>query len=86
MADWLVDIGWALLWCAVLALLTASAIYLLGRFRGNADEEQPTASGLLTNFRELHERGGLSDEEYRTIKTLLSERLQEELKDTSDKG
>jgi uncharacterized membrane protein len=86
MADWLLDIGWALLWCAVLALLIASAIYLLRRFRGNEDEEQPTASGLLTKFRELHEQGDLSDEEYRTIKTLLSERLQDELKDTSDKA
>ncbi len=86
MADRLVDIGWALLWCTVLALLIASAIYLLRRFRGNEDEDQPTTSAMLTKFRELHDRGDLSDEEYRTIKTLLSERLQDELKDTSDKG
>ena len=85
MADW-ADIAWALVWCAVIALLIALAVYLLGRFRGHADEDQPQASDLLSNFRELHSRGGLSDEEFRTIKTLLTRRLQDELKDTSDKG
>ena len=86
MADWLVDIGWALLWCAVLALLIALAVYLLGRFRGRAEDDQPGASELLSKFREVHTRGGLSDEEFRTIKTLLAQKLQDELKDTGDKG
>jgi uncharacterized membrane protein len=85
MVNW-PNIAWALVWCAVLALLIALAVYLLGRFRGRAEEDQPQASDLLTNFRELHSRGGLSDEEFRTIKTLLARQLQDELKDTSDKG
>ena len=74
----------ALALCTVLALMVALAVYLLGRFRGRADEDQPAASDLLTNFRDLHKRGGLSDEEFRTIKTLLAQRLQNELKDTSE--
>jgi hypothetical protein len=34
---------------------------------------------LLTKFRDLHARGGLSDDEYRTIKTKLATQLQTEL-------
>jgi uncharacterized membrane protein len=80
------DIGWTLAWCAVLALLIALAVYLVGRFRGHADDDQPLASDLLTNFRESHSRGELSDGEFRTIKTLLKRQLEDELKDTSDTG
>jgi uncharacterized membrane protein len=85
MVDWH-HIAAALVWCTVLALLIALAVYLLGRFRGRAEEDQPPASNLLTKFREMHSQGGLSDEEFRTIKTLLAQRLHDELKDTSDKG
>jgi uncharacterized membrane protein len=85
MVNW-PDIAWTLVWCAVLALLIVLAVYLLGRFRGHAEEDQPLASDMLSNFRELHSQGGLSDEEFRTIKTLLAHKLQDELKDTSDKG
>jgi hypothetical protein len=80
------DIGWTLAWCAVLALLTALAVYLVGRFRGHAGDEQPQASELLTNFRESHSRGELSDGEFRTIKTLLKGQLEDELKRASDTG
>jgi uncharacterized membrane protein len=80
------DIGWTLAWCAVLALLIALAVYLVGRFRGHADDDQPHASDMLPNFRELHSRGELSDGEFRTIKTLLKRQLEDELKDTSDTG
>ena len=79
---------WAavLLWCTILAMLIAIGIYIVGRFRGSTEDEQPVAHNLLTNFRELHSRGGLSDQEFRTIKTLLAEQIQDELKDTGDKG
>ncbi len=80
------DVAWIMVWCTVLAMLIALAVYLLGRFRGRAEDDQPAASELLTKFREVHTRGGLSDEEFRTIKTLLAQKLQDELKDTGDKG
>ncbi len=75
-----------LLWCTILALIVALALYIVGRFRGDAGDDQPAAGGMLSNFRELHSQGGLSDQEFRTIKTLLAEKIQGELKDTSDKG
>ena len=43
---------------------------------------RPTdASELLTKFRELHVRGSLSDDEYRTIKTKLATQFEAELND-----
>jgi len=41
-------------------------------------------SELLTNFREMHSKGELTDEEFRTIKAKLSIKLKEELRDSDD--
>lgn len=71
---------------AVMATLVAVGVYLVRRFRGGAEEGEPSASELMSNFRELHARGQLSDQEYRRIKTQLAARLQQELNDTGDKA
>ena len=71
----------AALWFAVIFALLALAAWLLGRWRGGANDAQPTARELLTKFRELHGRGSLSDDEYRTIKTKLARQLETELKE-----
>ena len=71
---------------AVVATLVAIGIYVLGRVRSSFREDGPSANELLTNFRELHSRGELSDGEYRTIKAMLSARLQDELKDSGKEG
>jgi len=59
-------------------------IVALRRWRGGSYDAQPTPSELLTKFRELHDRGGLSDGEYRTIKTKLAGRLDNRLKDNNE--
>ncbi len=74
----------AALWFAVIFALTALAFLVLRKWRGSAYEGQPTASELLTKFRELHGRGGLSDDEYRTIKTKLARQIDAELNDTDE--
>lgn len=74
----------AALWFAVIFALLAIAFALLRRWRGGAYDAQPTASELLTKFRELHVRGGLSDDEYRTIKTKLARQLDPELNDNNE--
>jgi uncharacterized membrane protein len=66
-------------WFATIFALLALAIAVVRRFRGGAADDRPTANELLTKFRELHARGGLSDDEYRTIKTKLATQLQTEL-------
>ena len=69
----------AALWFAVIFALSALAVAGVRRWRGSSNEAQPSPSELLTKFRELHGRGTLSDDEYRTIKTKLATRLQTEL-------
>jgi len=71
----------AALWFAVLFALLALAVTCVRKWRGSALEAQPTASELLTKFRDLHGRGSLSDDEYRTIKTKLARQLEAELRD-----
>jgi len=75
-----------LLWLAALVSLVALAIYAIGRIRAKSAQQEHTSGELLSNFRELHSRGELSDEEFRTIRTTLAAQLQEELKDDDQTG
>jgi hypothetical protein len=69
------------LWAAVIFALLAFAVFVVRRWRGGSADDRPDANELLTKFRELHTRGGLSDAEYRTIKTKLATQIENELKD-----
>ena len=66
--------------------LVAVGVYLMSRFRDFADDDAPTTSELMTTFRDLHDEGGLTDAEYRTIKSRLAEKMQAELKDNDETG
>ena len=70
---------------AAIAVLTGLGAFVVSRFRGGREDDQPTASELLTKFRELHEQGELSDEEFRNIKANLAQRLEAELKSTGQR-
>ena len=76
----------AALWFAVIFALSALAMTALRKWRGSAYEAQPKPSELLTKFRELHGRGTLSDDEYRTIKTTLARQLDAELKENEHRS
>jgi uncharacterized membrane protein len=69
---------------AVLLVLLAVGYYLVKSFRDRIDEDRQSSSELLTNFREMHHEGDISEAEFRTIKTVLGRQLQEELKDSED--
>ena len=69
---------------AILAIMIAASVYVLGRFRDRDEQDQQTTHDALTNFRELHSRGDLSDAEFRTIKTVLAAKLQDEIKDNGE--
>jgi uncharacterized membrane protein len=71
---------------ALAATLVAVGVYVIGRLRQETVEKEPPASRLITNFQELHAKGELSDQEYRTIKAVLTERFQDELKETGEPG
>jgi uncharacterized membrane protein len=70
---------------ALTAVLVAVGVFVIGKVRAALKQTQPDASAWLTKFQELHAQGELSDAEFRTIKAMLAERLQHELKD-SDKA
>ncbi len=71
---------------AVVVALAASGLYAIGKVREEVDRKEPPASEWLTKFQELHAQGELSDEEYRTIKAMLTDRLQRELNSTDKTG
>ena len=83
--DWVV-LRQLVIGSAALAMLVALGVYLAGKIRARAAQKEPSASELLTKFREMHSRGVLSDEEFRTIKTTLTERLQTELRGNDETG
>ena len=76
----------AMLWLGVLALFIGIAVFALRRLRERIDKDETAASEMLSNFREMHLQGGLSDAEFRTIKTVLGAKLQREPKDNSDQS
>lgn len=70
-------------WSAVLAILCAIGFYIVRRFR-DSTEDTETSSTLLTKFEESRHRGELNEVEFRTIKTILAERMQAEIKQEDD--
>ena len=77
---------WSVLGIGALAVLVAVACYVIGKIRPKPAQKEHRASEWLTKYRELHSKGGLSDEEFRTIKTKLAEQLQDELNDNGENG
>ena len=71
---------------AAIVALVAVGVYIVSKWRDTADDDAISTSELLSNFREMHSRGELTNEEFRTIKTRLSYKLKAELKDTDHEG
>jgi uncharacterized membrane protein len=84
-ANW-TDIRNLVLGAAALAILVTIGIFIAGKIRAKAVQKELAASELMTKFREMHSRGVLSDEEFRTIKTKLTDRLQSELRGKDEAG
>jgi uncharacterized membrane protein len=76
----------AALWFAAIFALLALSILVLRRWRGGSAEDRLSSSELLTKFREMHVRGTLSEEEYRTIKTKLATQLDMAPNDRNQSG
>jgi hypothetical protein len=73
------------LWLLFGAVLVALGVYVVKRFRDRSAGDQPEASELMSKFREIHSQGGLSDEEFRTIKAQLAAELSRELDERKPK-
>ena len=74
------------IWGALIAILVAVGVYVLKRIRAESVQNEPVASELLAKFREIHARGGLSEAEFRNIKTKLSASLQKEFQEIRENG
>ena len=75
----------ALLLAAIFAL-TAIVLAVARRYRGRAVQDQLNRHQMMSNFRDLYDRGGLSDEEFRTIKAKLASELKAEVNDNTGAG
>ena len=51
----------------VLCVLTAAGVYVVSIFRDCTAEDQETAAEHLLNLEEMHLKGDISEEEFRTI-------------------
>lgn len=71
---------------AAIFVMTALGVAVARSYRGSAAEDRSDSNDMMSKFRELHAEGGLSDEEYRTIKTKLAKELRAELNDNSSTG
>lgn len=63
----------------IIAISVRVAKSMVTKWYGDEAEDSPDASLMLTKFGDLHTRGGLSDEEFRTIKTKLAAQLQADM-------
>jgi hypothetical protein len=75
---------WLILSLVILAVLMGVAAYIIAKIRAEPAKKEQQASDWLSKYSDLHSKGGLSDEEFRTIKTKLAEQLQDELKGNGD--
>jgi hypothetical protein len=74
------------IWLAAMVLFVGVAAYVIGKLRKRMRQDQPSPLELLSKFRDVHAQGGLSDAEYRTIKTRLANRALGELKGKDETG
>jgi len=71
---------------AAIFVITAIGIAVVRRYWGSSADDRQYHHEMMSNFRELYAEGGLSDEEFRTIKTKLASELKTELNGNSNKG
>jgi hypothetical protein len=78
----------ATIWGTVLIMLCLIGFFVVKRVRDRVDGGGPSASDLLSEFRDLREDGDITPQEFRQIKAVLGTKLQQNprAKDTEDAG
>ena len=76
----------AVLWITALLVLCAIGAYVVMWFRDRSGDTRASSSELLTDFRELRDEGNISGMEFRKIKSVLGQKLQDELKSSDAEG
>ena len=75
---WKTGLDELVVWLAVLMIIVAIACYVTEKIRPKTEKKERAASEWLSKWRDLHSRGGLSDAEFRTIKTTFAAQLREQ--------
>ncbi len=70
------------IWVAVLAAVSIVGAWVVLKFRDHSTDDTLPSNGMLANFREMRDGGHLAEAEFRTIKTMLGDKLQGELAGT----
>ncbi len=71
---------------ALIFVLSALVLAAARKMRDRSNNAAPDAHEIMTNFRRVYERGGLSDEEFRTIKAKLADDLKGAANDNRNAG
>jgi uncharacterized membrane protein len=71
---------------AILCAMIAIGYHIAISYRDRINDDRPSASETMTNFHEMLEEGDIDESEYRTIKTVLGEKLKTELNDNKEEG
>lgn len=61
----------------ILCMVIAASFYLLARLRDYNAQDRESSLDVLSNLREMHLKGDISDEEFRTIQTSTDRHLSE---------
>ena len=92
---WLCDMRRTVIIMSAIGMLLQAATIGLNRWqidsakddtKNENDKDQLDANQLLTNFRDLHDEGDISEGEFRNIRTVLGDKLSRELNDEGDTG
>ena len=70
----------------VLLVLVGIGSLLIKKARLDEEDSSSGTHSMMSEFREAHARGELSDEEYRNIKQTLAAKLREEFEDRDSAG
>lgn len=76
----------ATIWGSVLIVLCLIGVFLVKRIRDRVDNEGPSASDLLSGFRNLREEGDITPQEFQQIKAVLGTKLQQNLRAKDAEG
>ena len=72
------------IWSTVSVIVILTSIYVVKKFRDRIDEDMPGPSEHMSFFREIYDEGDITETEFRTIKTVLSEQLEGALNDPDE--
>jgi len=75
-----------LIWVTVLLIIIVWGSFAIRKIRVKSLQHEPNTEELLTKFSECHTKGELSDEEFRKIKSMLADEIQQEVKLNGSKG